>query len=339
MLNLRSVKLFLNRQPMKSIAALHSFEQIKCLADPRRLEILRRLMAGAATLSQLGLELGKSPAWVQHHMRALQSAQLVELSEVRITGRATEKLYKARASALVLEEFILPSTGSPLAIFSGSDDLALNAITEHLEPYLTVLGMRVGSLDGLVNLRQGLCQFSGAHLLDQSGEYNIPFVRHLFPDRDMAMITLANRTQGLLVAAQNPRNIRSISDIAPAGVRFINRNRGSGTRLWFDTELHRLSIPGESIDGYEKTVRTHAAAAALVKSGEADVALGLQAAAYQYGLSFIPLFEERYDLILPRENMESLLPLLDFLQTAACRSELSALPGYNSAHSGEQIAL
>ena len=322
---------------MKTIAPLHNLEQIKCLADPRRLAILRRLMAEPASLSQLGLEYGKSPAWVQHHMRALQTADLVELAEVRVTGRATEKLYRAKSYALFLEETILPSTKSRMAIFSGSDDLALDVIANHLEPFLTVLGMRVGSLDGLVNLRQGRCQFSGAHILDRTGEYNIPFVRTLFPDRDMTIITLANRSQGLLVAEGNPKNIHSIADIVQPDIRFVNRNQGSGTRLWFDAELHRLNIPSGLINGYERGVKTHTAAAARVQSDEADVAIGLQAAAYQHRLGFIPLFEERYDLILPRENIESLLPLLDYLQTADCRSEMSTLPGYSSLHSGEQI--
>jgi putative molybdopterin biosynthesis protein len=119
----------------------------------------------------------------------------------------------------------------------------------------------------------------------------------------------------------------------------VNRNTGSGTRLWFDEELHKLKIPAEKIKGYDDVVKTHSDAASAVRLGQADAALGLQAAAHQYGLDFIPLFEERYDLVLPRENETALTPLLDYLQTVTFRNQLAALTGYNSAHSGEQIPL
>jgi putative molybdopterin biosynthesis protein len=107
----------------------------------------------------------------------------------------------------------------------------LKAFTETLSKHVTLLSLPVGSLDGLVNLRQGLCQISGSHLLDESGEYNTPFVRHLFPDRDVEIITLAYRTQGLMLTSGNPKGIKKISDVAKPNVRFVNRNAGSGTRL------------------------------------------------------------------------------------------------------------
>jgi putative molybdopterin biosynthesis protein len=222
-------------------------------------------------------------------------------------------------------------------IFSGSHDLALEGIAGHLEKHVTLLSMPVGSLDGLVNLRQGLCQISGSHLRDESGEYNTPFVRHLFPDRDVEIITFAYRTQGLMFISGNPKGIRKIADIAKPNVRFVNRNAGSGTRLWMDVELRRLKIPAEKISGYEKVVKTHTEAAVLVSANKADAALGLQAAAHQHGLDFIPLFEERYDFVLPREQERILSPLLDYIQTVEFRNSLASLSGYNTTHSGEQI--
>lgn len=322
---------------MKKVDSLHSFANIKLLADPRRMEILRLLMASPATLTHLAQIMKQSPAWIRHHILALEAADLVEVSEVRKTGRVTEKFYRARADALLLQEIILPKTRKPAVIFSGSHDLALEGIAEHLQKHVTLLSLPVGSLDGLVNLRQGLCQISGSHLLDDSGEYNRPFVRHLFPDREVEIITLAYRTQGLMTAAGNPKGIKKIAHIARPIVRFVNRNAGSGTRLWLDTELRKLKIPAETIIGYDRTVKTHSEAASLIETGKADAALGLQAAAHQHRLDFIPLFEERYDLVLPRENEETLSPVLDYLQTAAFRSELNLLTGYNSSHSGEQI--
>ncbi|MBN2118314.1 MAG: helix-turn-helix domain-containing protein [Anaerolineales bacterium] len=324
---------------MKKVAAIHSFGNIKLLADSRRMEILRLLMAAPATLTQLARTLKRSPAWIRHHILALEAGDLVEAGEIRKTGKVTEKFYRAKADALLLQEIILPKTKKHTVIFSGSHDLALEGIAEHLEKHVTLLSLPVGSLDGLVNLRQGLCQISGSHLLDETGEYNTPFVRHFFPDRDVEIVTLAYRTQGLMLSSGNPKGVRQIADIAHPNVRFVNRNAGSGTRLWLDTELRKLKIPGDRINGYDKIVKTHSEAASLIESGKADAALGLQAAAHQHNLDFVPLFEERYDLVLPRENEKTLLPLLDYLQTGTFRTELNALTGYNSLHSGEEIPL
>lgn len=324
---------------MKKVESIHSFGNIKLLADPRRMDILRLLMAAPATLTHLARTMKQSPAWIRHHILALESADLVEVSEIRKTGRVTEKFYRAKADALLLQEIILPKTKKPAVIFSGSHDLALEGIAEHLEKYITLLSLPVGSLDGLVNLRQGLCQISGSHLLDVSGEYNTPFIRHLFPDRNVEIVTLAYRTQGLMIASGNPKGVKQISDVANPDIRFVNRNQGSGTRLWFDAELRKRKTLTDNINGYDTVVKTHSEAATLIAANRADASLGLQAAAHQHNLDFIPLFEERYDLVLPRENQKTLTPLLDYLQTAAFRTELNTLTGYSSAHSGEQITL
>jgi putative molybdopterin biosynthesis protein len=296
-------------------------------------------MASPATLTNLAQLMKQSPAWIRHHILALEAANLVEVSEIRKTGKVTEKFYRAQADALLLQEIILPKTKKPAVIFSGSHDLAMEGIAEHIQKHVTLLSLPVGSLDGLVNLRQGLCQISGVHLLDETGEYNRPFVRHLFPDREVEIVTLAYRTQGLMLASGNPKGIKRVADVARPNIRFVNRNPGSGTRLWLDAELRKLNIPGEKINGYDKIVKTHSEAASLIEARQADAALGLQAAAYQHQLDFIPLFEERYDLVLPRQHEQTLLPLLDYLQTATFRTELNSLTGYNSSHSGEQIPL
>ncbi|HRJ57752.1 MAG TPA: substrate-binding domain-containing protein, partial [Anaerolineales bacterium] len=285
---------------MKTVTPINSFDKIKLLADARRMDILRLLMAAPATLTLLARTLKQSPAWVRHHILALESAGLVEISETRRTGKVTEKFYRAKGDAFLLQEMVLPKSKLPSVIFSGSHDLALEGVANHLAKHVNLLSLPVGSLDGLVNLRQGLCQISGSHLLDENGEYNTPFIRHLFPDRDVEVITLAYRTQGLIVSQGNKKGIKKLSDLIRSEVRFVNRNPGSGTRLWLDAELRRQNIPVQRINGYEKSVKTHSEAATLVEMDKVDVSLGLQAAAHQHGLGFIPLFEERYDLILPR---------------------------------------
>ncbi len=324
---------------MDNIETLQAFSQIKLLADARRMKILRLLMVSPATLTHLARTLKQSPARVRHHILALQAAGLIEMAEVRKTGKMTEKYYRAKAGAFLLQQMVLPKTKKSALMISSSNDLALESIRHHLERHFHLLNFPVGSLDGLVNLRQGLCQFSGSHILDEDGEYNASTVRHLFRDRAVELVTLAYRTQGLLVRPGNPKSIKKIQDIARNGMRFVNREAGSGTRLWFDAELKRLKMDAKQIQGYDRIAQTHSHSASIIEAGQADVTLGIQAAAHQHHLDFIPLFEERYDLVLPRENEEFISPLLDYLQTAAFRAELNSLTGYNTARSGEQILL
>ncbi|HEX9330418.1 MAG TPA: substrate-binding domain-containing protein [Anaerolineales bacterium] len=324
---------------MYKVEPIRAFEQIKLLADSRRMAILQLLMAAPATLTHLARIMNQSPAWIRHHIKLLEAAHLVEISKIRKMGTVTEKYYRAQAGAFLLQEVILPTSKKPSLIFSGSHDLALEITASSLSKFVNLLSLPVGSLDGLVNLRQGLCHISGIHLLDETGEYNMPYVRRFFPDRDVEVITLAHRTQGIMFRMGNPKEIKHFSDLAYSGIRFVNRNAGSGTRLWLDNELKKAGIHPDAICGYDHVVKTHSEAAALIQSRKADAALGLQAAAHLYGLDFIPLFEERYDLILPREQEKPLTPLLDYLQTSTFRSELNALSGYNTTHSGKQIPL
>ncbi|NCP87912.1 MAG: hypothetical protein CO094_07400 [Anaerolineae bacterium CG_4_9_14_3_um_filter_57_17] len=324
---------------MDTITPLHTFDQIKLLADARRLAILRLLMAAPATLSQLGHALGKHPAWVQHHIKALEAGGLVELAETRLSAGVMEKFYRAKAGGFLLQELILPQGKIPTLVFSGSHDLALEALAERLRPQLHLLALPVGSLDGLINLRQGLCQVSGAHILDENGEYNLPTVRRIFPEQNVRLMTLATRAQGLMVAPGNPLGIRSLEDLTRADVVFLNRNPGSGTRIWLERELARRELPISAIRGYENCVPTHSQAAEAIRRGQADVSLGIQAAAQNQGIGFLPLFEERYDLIIPLVYHAALAPLLDALQTASFRHAAESLTGYTTTHSGEQISL
>lgn len=338
---------------MDPLRRIQNFDQLKILADTRRLTILRLLMAEAMTLSQIGQVIGEHPAHVRHHLKQLERAGLVEMVDTRVVRGFVEKYYRARARAFLLQELILPVGASrvpghgiagesnAIAIL-GSHDLALEALVEYLghrkRHPVDLLVVPVGSLEGLIALRQGAARLAGCHLLDvESGEYNLPFVRHLFPDRPVVLIAFAHRQQGLLVAPGNPKGIHSLNDLRQPDVSLVNRNRGSGTRLWLDRQLSAQSIPMEDIHGYRREVRTHTAVAEAVSQGRADVGLGLYAAALQFDLGFVPLFEERFDLALPAEQAEDvrLGPFLDFLQTAAFRRLVKSLGGYNPEHSGE----
>ena len=331
---------------MDSIGYIKNYEQLKILSDPRRMSILRLLMASSATLSQLGLVLGEHPARVRHHLKQLERAGLIELTETRMVRGFVEKYYRATARAFIFNEIILPQNpvpGKESIVLLGSHDIALGLLTERLQSYkgsAEILALAVGSLEGLVALRQGTAQIAGCHLLDiESGEYNLPFVRHFFPDRPVVLVTLAHREQGLLVRPGNPHRIRGLEDLARQDLILINRNPGSGTRLWLDRQLTRSGISYQQVRGYVQETRTHTGVAQAILQGKADVGLGIQAAATQYRLDFIPLFQERYDLVIPGEQVESqrLQPLLNHLQSGEFRRAMNDLGGYDTAHTGDRL--
>ena len=155
----------------------------------------------------------------------------------------------------------------------------------------------------------------------------------------MRVVTLANREQGLVVAPGNPRGIRGLDDLARSDLTFVNRKTGSGTRLWLDGQLRQRGIDPAQIRGYATEVSTHREVAEAVRRGNADLGLAVCAAARAAGLDFIPLFEERFDLILPDENYRDLLlaPALETLNDLDFRREVAALGGYDTAHTGESV--
>jgi putative molybdopterin biosynthesis protein len=329
---------------MESHSAITSLQNLACLGDPERQRILRLLMAGPATLTQLAKQLGTYPAQVRHHLKQLEAAGFVSLDSTRQVRGFVEKYYRAAARVYLLQAVLLPETpGREALIFSGSHDLAVEMLAHNLLqagslPELFVLP--VGSLDGLIALRQGVCHLAGAHLLDaESGAYNMPFVQRILPDRAVRLVTLSHRQQGLLLRQGNPRRIQGLADLARPEVTFINRRRGAGTRLWLDQRLHSLGIRPEQVRGYGREALTHSQVAEAVASGQADVGLGVLAAARQQALDFIPLFEERYDLVFPVELVENkgAARLLDYITSLGYRRAVEALGGYRTAHTGENV--
>lgn len=322
---------------MKVAQTIHDIEQLKTLADPRRLNILRLLMAAPHTLSQLAASLSHSPAWVKHHILKLEASNLVELAEIRTTGTVTEKYYQAKAGALLLQQVILPQGTAPALLLSGSHDLALELLADGLSPHIELITQPSGSLNGLAALRLGLCSLVGLHLQDATGEYNTPYIRQMFPDGNISLVTLAYREQGLMTAPGNPKGIHSLDDLVREDVVFIFRNRGSGTRIWLEKALLQRGIPLGSVHAHSRVVSTHTEAAELIAKGEADAALGLHASARQQNLDFIPLYHERYDLAFPSEQAQPLSPLLEYIQGGNYRREVESLAGYACQHTGEQV--
>jgi molybdate-binding protein/DNA-binding transcriptional regulator YhcF (GntR family) len=220
----------------------------------------------------------------------------------------------------------------------GSNDLCLELLIaqfQQLHAGRHIAFASVGSLAGLLALASGEVHFAAAHLYDPvADDYNAPFLATITPPRTFTLVTLAHRTQGLLVAIGNPMDIHAIQDLARPGVRVVNRQRGSGTRVLLDQMLQQAQMPASAIQGYGREEKTHAAVAAAVAGGAADVGLGIQAAARSFGLDFLPLVRERYELALLADDPA--IPL--FLETMVrpqFRQAAQALGGYDLTQCGQ----
>jgi putative molybdopterin biosynthesis protein len=225
----------------------------------------------------------------------------------------------------------------------GSHDVALDLLASYLRrfaPDMRLTSANVGSLGGLLALKRHDAHMSGSHLLDEeTGAYNWPFVERLLPGEDILLINLAYRDQGLIVPPGNPQELRTLEDLTRPDVRFVNRQKGSGTRVLLDYHLKQQSIQPERIAGYEREEYTHMAVAADVLSGTATAGLGILAAARALDLGFISLFKERYDLTVPRRHWESSLfePLRQTLASLAYRQAVVDLGGYDVTDMGSQL--
>jgi molybdate-binding protein/DNA-binding PadR family transcriptional regulator len=253
---------------------------------------------------------------------------------------------RRRDSTPVQRRFAAAATAGaePALIAIGSDDAVLQLLTETLaaaHPPICFSAQSVGSLQGLNALREGHADLAGIHLLDvDSGEYNVPHVKHLVPEEAVVLLTLARREQGLLLAPGNPLQVRGARDLARPGVRVINRQRGAGTRLLLYHTLRRARVDPRAVTGYDREAPTHDAVAAAIAAGEADAGPGVRAAAEKWGLSFLPLGVERYDLAIPRAIFESprLRPLFEVLHHRAFRQAAAAIPGYDVSRMGTVVA-
>ncbi len=223
----------------------------------------------------------------------------------------------------------------------GSHDMTLDLLAQHLaERGRRLVSANVGSQAGLVALRRGEAHLAGAHLLDpQTGEYNISYLKQYLPGVPVRLVTWVGRKQGLIVRKNNPLKIQSLQDLKRPEVRYINRQRGAGTRVLLDFHLQKMGIRPEEIRGYDQEEYTHLAVAAAVSSGRADCGLGVTAAAAALDLDFVPLYNERYDLVIPCEYLSSelLLPLLDLMHDSRFKLEVASLPGYNVDQMGQVI--
>src|SRR3954452_12286765 len=234
------------------------------------------------------------------------------------------------------------SMSTPPIRLSGSHDF----LVEHFAKQSgSVLNLQIqpsfiGSLEGLMMLYRGQCDIAAIHLLDPaSQEYNLPFIHQLFVYENIAVIRLAARQQGFIVAKGNPKSILDFTDLSRKDVQFVNRQKGAGTRFLLDSMLSNLGINPNKINGYGNEEWNHLSAASYINRGMADVAFGIQSAASHLGLDFMPVTQEKFDLVFrfTAENKQNLIVLIDYLQSARFKDSLTDLDGYSIQDLGKII--
>lgn len=317
---------------------------------------------GSGSISQAGRELGLS---YRHAWGLLQQAEQVFGEPLLARGRGRgsaltelgEKLIWADARIGARLQPLLESLASELEGELGrvqrrqravprlhaSHGFAVAALREQLAARQVPVELRYrNSLEAVAALAQGDCELAGFHV--PLGEFEAAAARRYLTwlKRDQhQLVHLAVRAQGLFVAPGNPLGLRGLRDLTRPGLRFVNRPEGSGTRMLTELLLQREGIAPRAVAGYDNTELTHAAVAAYVASGMADVGIGVQTAAHRFGLHFIPLLKERYFFALPADALQraELRPVLTVLRSPAFRSRVAALKGYEAANTGQVLAL
>lgn len=227
--------------------------------------------------------------------------------------------------------------------FVGSHDLVIELLCEflrHSPSPFTLNTSYKGSMEGLIALFHRETEITGIHLWDEkSKEYNIPYLKHLLLCESFTVVNLVQRVQGWIVPAGNPLNLSSWADITKKELRFINRQKGSGTRLRLDQYLLEQGIPFNQIQGYENDEPTHLGVALKIANGEANAGIGIQVAAQRMGLGFVPLFSERYDLVALQETTTKpeWQQILSTINSAAFHRAIEQQIGYDTSLTGKTM--
>ena len=267
---------------------------------------------------------------------------LVRADGLVVVPRLSEGLDTGQGVTVDLLRPVEDVNGNIVAI--GSHDLTLDLLASMLHRDNGVQSLssaNVGSLGGLVAVGRGEAHLAGTHLLDEdTGEYNLSFVRRYVQGVDVVVMNLVHRLQGLIVPKGNPKELSSLSDLAREDLAFVNRQRGSGTRMLLDFKLAEMGMTPEQVAGYDREEYTHLSVAAAVAGGRADFGLGILSAARAMDLDFVPLLSEQYDLVIPREHYDSdlLAPLLNLIRGDEFKSQVDALGGYDTSGTGTVVA-
>ena len=250
----------------------------------------------------------------------------------------------AAGTVLSVELMREPHEIENTVVFIGSHDNTLDILANVLKkrhPAYSLSSAHVGSMGGLVALQRGEAHIAPTHLLDEeTGQYNVPFIKRLLKDTKLRLVNLVYRQQGLMVLPGNPKGIAGFSDLTRDDITYINRQRGAGTRLLLDKCLAEQGIEPDGIQGYDRQEYTHMAVASAVLTGVADTGLGVLSAATALGLDFVPVAKERYDLAIPEESlgMPAVKALMEIIEgDQEFRDAVMALGGYDVSETGKVI--
>ena len=238
-----------------------------------------------------------------------------------------------------------PEKLSNTLVVIGSHDPLLDELGDmmHIENNAVFMSSaHVGSMGGVMAVRRGEAHTAGCHLLDtETGKYNLAFVKKYFPKGGVKLVRCVGRQQGLMVAPGNPLSITEFAHIARDGVRYVNRQKGSGTRILTDYLCKQESLDTDAIYGYDREELTHNSVAVQIASGSADAGMGIYSAAQLYGLDFIPICIEEYDLLIPEMSWDTpqVRQLIDTMKSDAFREKILSMGGYTLDDPGEVIPL
>ena len=319
---------------------------VRALAE--QLNLNRNTVAHAyRALREAGVVVGRPGHGTRAAAPSVESYEQLRRQLVEVVGDAlAQGVAPAQIEVLVHQQIqqrraSLPSQpATEIVTCLGSHDFCLDLLARHLQaacPRLRLVCTPVGSTAGLLALGRGEAHLASVHLLDPAtGEYNRPAARRLLPETALGFITLVHREQGLIVRRGNPLGLRGVADLARPGVRFAQRQAGSGTRALLDYLFALAGLTDNQLNRSARELTTHLEVAAAVASGSADVGLGVCAAARALDLDFVPLTVERYDLAFRRADMDApwLAVLLETLASPALRVDIEALEGYDASRTG-----
>ncbi len=342
--------------PGYPVSAIIAFEQFvgpllcRMLGQPDRertqiqVEPTRKIASKLGVEEFLRVKLGAVGDRVVATPLARGAGCITSITEADGIIRIPNHVEGVNAAQPVTAELLRPLSAVRNTIVAvGSHDNTLDVIADLIKANhsrLSLSSSHVGSMGGLMAVRQGGCHLAGSHLLDTTdGSYNISYLKKYLPDTPVRLVHLVYRDQGLMVLPGNPKKIQGIEDLVREDVSFINRQGGSGTRILLDYRLKQLGIDPARINGYATEEFTHMSVAVAVLSRMADVGLGIYAAARALNLDFIPVVTEQYDLIIPRVHFDSenIQILLDTINSDEFKSRVSQLGGYSTTQTGHLI--
>ncbi|MBM9514304.1 molybdopterin biosynthesis protein [Desulfogranum marinum] len=298
------------------------------------IEEFRRMITGKIGDSYVAVPLKKGSGAITTLTRANAMLHIDAASEGESRGSLAEL------------ELLQPKQAIERTILStGSHDLSLDLLRDSLQqhnPAYYLASTHVGSLGGIMAMQKSMTHIAGSHLLDpESGTYNTAFINKYLADRKISLFTLAHRQQGFIIKKGNPKAIQTISDLVRDDVTFINRQAGSGTRVLLDYELDKNDIDSDDIQGYDHDEYTHMAVAVAVLSGKADMGLGIMSAAKALELDFIPVTEERYDLLIDEAYLElpMIQTLLAIINSEPFQQTLESMGGYSTRETGQLVQI